>query len=270
MKRFGKIAVCLAGGLVLIAGARAADPAPPDALLADNPYAPVVIRNVFGLNPPTTNDPNAEALAANPPLKITPNGIMDIFGQLQVLYKVAPKPGQKDAKEESYILSEGQQQDDIEVIHINQKTGLITFNNHGTVQELPLANTPAVNTPAPGPGGGGPGGGGGIPPRIGGPRFGSMGGGGGVIGGSGSSGRFGNQNRGAGSGPSMNPDTTGASGGFSGGGTASTTSQSQSDISAEEQMVLIAAQHLKAQQEGHPSAPIFPPTMLDKEAGITP
>ena len=143
MKRLGKIVVCLAGGLVLNAGARA-----DDVVLPNNPYAPIVVRNVFGLNPPQPVDPNATQ--ADPPPKITPNGIMSIFGQLQVLFKVAgtAKPGQP-AKDESYILSEGQRQDEIEVIQIDEKASLVTFNNHGTVQEIPLAkaNAPAVNTP---------------------------------------------------------------------------------------------------------------------------
>ena len=78
---------------------------------------------------------------------------MSIFGQLQVLFKVAgtAKPGQP-AKDEFYILSEGQRQDEIEVIHIDEKASLVTFNNHGTVQEIPLANAPAVSTPMPGAG----------------------------------------------------------------------------------------------------------------------
>ena len=41
-------------------------------------------------------------------------------------------------------------------------------------------------------------------------------------------------------------------------------------MTAEESFVMLAAQHLKAQQEGSPAAPIFPPTPFDKEAGITP
>ena len=52
MKRLGKIAVCLVGGLVLTAGARAAD-----AVSTDNPYGPIVVRNVFGLNPAPTSNP---------------------------------------------------------------------------------------------------------------------------------------------------------------------------------------------------------------------
>ena len=51
-----------------------------------------------------------------------PNGIMSISGQLQALYKVAViAKAEEPAKDESYILSEGQRQDEIEVIHINDK-----------------------------------------------------------------------------------------------------------------------------------------------------
>jgi len=165
MKGLGIIAICLAGGLMLSVSLRASDVAS-----SGNPYGPIVVRNVFGLNPPTIPDATPPG---DPPPKITPNGIMTIFGQLQVLFKVAPvKPG-PGAKEESYVLSEGQQQDDIEVTQINEKAGIITFNNHGTVQTLPLANTPALNTPG-APGGGMapspsfPMPGGGIPSRFGG------------------------------------------------------------------------------------------------------
>jgi hypothetical protein len=151
MKRLVEIAVCLASGLVLNAGARADDGG-----LLNNPYAPIVVRNVFALNPPQPVDP---ATPADPPPKITLNGIISIFNhQLQVLFKVAPKAGQPGAKEESYILSVGQRQDEIEVIQIDEKGGLVTFNNHGTVQELPLvkANVTAVNTIVAPPGRSGP------------------------------------------------------------------------------------------------------------------
>ena len=93
-------------------------------------YATVIERNIFGLNPPqpiTTNPQDA-----NPPAKITPNGIMDILGELQVLFLCGAAacfgfwrcltPG---------ILSEGQRQDDIEVVKIDQKNSVVTFNNHG-------------------------------------------------------------------------------------------------------------------------------------------
>jgi len=139
MKRVGTIATCLAAGCLLNSSLRAQDEA-----LPGNPYAVVVIRNIFGLNPPPPVDPNANK-PAEPPVKVVPNGIMSIFGQLQVLFKVAAKPGGKDA---TYMLTEGQSQDDIEVIKIDEKAASVTFNNHGVVQELPLVVTPPSSTPA--------------------------------------------------------------------------------------------------------------------------
>lgn len=139
MKRTGKIAICLVSGLALNAALRAADTVPPG-----NPYAPLVTRNVFGLNPPIPVDANP----VEPPVKITPNGIMSIFGRLQVLFKASNPPAAgKPAGETSYILSEGQRQDDIEVTHIDEKAGVVTFNNHGIVQELPLTKTPNLTAP---------------------------------------------------------------------------------------------------------------------------
>ena len=87
---------------------------------------------------------------------------MTIFGNLQALFKVAEKgtPGQP-AKDESYVLSEGERQDEIEVVKINQADGTITFNNHGTIQELPLVAASPTS-----PAGGGPGMGAGINPGM--------------------------------------------------------------------------------------------------------
>jgi hypothetical protein len=140
MKRAETIAVCFAGGLALAGSLRANE-----VVLPGNPYAVVVTRNIFGLNPPPVVDPNA--VVVEPPVKIIPNGIMTILGQLQVLFKVAAKPGSKD-KDANYILTEGQSQDDIEVVKINEKAGSVTFNNHGIVQELPLIVASPTSTPS--------------------------------------------------------------------------------------------------------------------------
>ena len=138
---------CLAGALALNATVRA-----DDAALPGNPYTTAAVRNIFGLNPPVAVDPNAAA-DATPPPKITPNGIMSIFGQLQVLFKVAnPAKAGKPAADEDYILSEGERQDDIEVVKIDEKAGMVTFNNHGETQELPLVAGTA-SSPAPAAGG---------------------------------------------------------------------------------------------------------------------
>ena len=141
--RFILVAVLLSAAV-----ARSQDAAGPS-----KPYAPIVTRNVFGLLPIPVVDPASLQPPGDPPPKITPNGIMTIFGQLQALFKVSvkPPPGQP-AKDASYVLGVGERQDDIEVIKIDEQGGVVTFNNHGTIQELPLIATPASSgTPQPGP-----------------------------------------------------------------------------------------------------------------------
>ena len=256
MKQLGKIVVCLASGLVSNAGARA-----DDGVLPNNPYAPIVVRNVFDLNPPPPADAGQPA---DPPPKITPNGIMSIFGQLQVLFKVAgtAKPGQP-AKDDSYILSEGQRQDEIEVVHIDEKAGLVTFNNHGTVQELSLvkANALALNTPMPSPARAGPN------RNLTGPNGENSGRG--RSGGGPADSPGGARNRGPGNGSNNynngvgngSPLTTApTSAGFSNPQQPQNTPQST--LSPEAQLILIEAQRAQWEKEGNPAAAIIPPTML--------
>jgi hypothetical protein len=142
MRRLAIIAVYFAGGLVLNTSVRAEDV---DVLSSNNPYARIVRRNVFGLKPP---QPAQTPLEITPNDTIKPTGIMSIFGPLQVLFKVtgSVKAGQT-LKEASYILSEGEQQDGIEVVHIDDAASLVTFNNHGVVQTIPLPNAPTTNSP---------------------------------------------------------------------------------------------------------------------------
>jgi hypothetical protein len=114
------------------------------AATGDDPYATVPTRNIFGLQP--LPDATATSAAPLPPAKITPNGIMTLFGKPQVLFKVpaAAVPGQPPPKDHYYILGEGERQDDIEVKKINTQAALITFINHGTFQELSLAAAEAT------------------------------------------------------------------------------------------------------------------------------
>ena len=259
MKRLGKIVVCLASGLVLNDCTRAND-----SVLPNNPYAPIVVRNMFGLNPPQPVDPNATQ--AEPPPKITLNGIMSILGRLQAVYKVAStaKPGQP-AKDEFYILSEGQRQDEIEVIQIDEKANLVTFNNHGTVQELPLvkANAPAGGTPTPAQGRLGPSQNFTAPNgdnsgRISG-RFGSR-----ATGGPGAARNRGpgngsdNFNNGTGAGSPLTPVPMGA-GAYSQSGQ----QQPQNTMTAEEQTLMIEANHVLTQDlVDKGKLPPLPPTVL--------
>jgi hypothetical protein len=278
VKRVGKLCICLAGGLVLNAGLRAADTVSPD-----HPYAPIVTRNVFNIHPPPPVDPNKQPDVPLP--KITPNGIMSVFGHLQALFKVAipPKQGQP-AREQTYMLSEGQQQDDIEVTKIDEQAGMVTFNNHGTVQELPLTVATASGSSAPAQGGPGPGSRPGLPMSGIAPGGGSGGNAGGFVrfgNRFGQSGGFGGQN------PNINAANTANNGSMNGGASQGSrlgvalaggsgysspqpVTQPQVALSADEQAVVITANHAIAVAQGDPTAPIFPSTDYDKDAGVTP
>ena len=123
------------------------------AALMDNPYTPVVTRNLFGLVPIPIATPDADSKPKDPPPKILPNGIMKMSGQLQVLFKVSvpAKQGQPQ-HDQSYIMSEGERQDEITVVKIDDQASTITFDNHGVVQDLPLTAAANVSAPAPAPG----------------------------------------------------------------------------------------------------------------------
>ncbi|MCW5551146.1 MAG: hypothetical protein KIS67_03160 [Verrucomicrobiae bacterium] len=104
---------------------------------AGNPYEAIVGRNVFSLKPPPP-PPNPEDLVKkDPPPKIRLQGLTTILGRRQVLFKsqTPAKPGQP-AKDESYVLSEGERQGEIEVVAIDENAGTVKFNNHGTVETL--------------------------------------------------------------------------------------------------------------------------------------
>ena len=109
-----------------------------DVTVSNNPYSPAVARNIFGLNPPEFKPPT---LPVEPLSKITPTGVISIFGKAQVLYKVAGKAD----KEASYIFAEGQEEAGVKVIKIDEEKGLVTFNNHGLIQELALGGAPSAN-----------------------------------------------------------------------------------------------------------------------------
>jgi hypothetical protein len=126
-----------------------------------NPYQGIVSRNPFGLKPiPQT--PVAPPTAPQSPATITLGGITDILGRKQALLKVhvAARPP-APAKDDSYILAEGQTSEDIEVVAIDLKGGVVKVNNHGTPQTLDFASNgaklpaaallaPPMGTPPPG------------------------------------------------------------------------------------------------------------------------
>jgi hypothetical protein len=151
MKHGGKMLACMVVGSFALG--TVANAITPDA--TDNPYQSIIDRNVFSLKPaPPPPDP-AEA---NKPqaLKITLTGITTILGNKRVLMKTAPppgKPGEAPKTEQSYILTEGQREGEIEVISIDEKAGSVKVNNAGTVQTLTFekdgAKLPATQAPPP-------------------------------------------------------------------------------------------------------------------------
>lgn len=149
----------MVAGLLVWASARAQDANTPDKDPAEKPYASIVARNMFGLLPIPPPDTNPAAAPVDPPPKIMLNGIMTVFGKDQALFKVEVKqPKQGQPKEVSYVLSEGEREDNIEVTKIDLPNRLVTFNNHGTVQEVTLEDA-GSGTSSGGSAGGGPGGG---------------------------------------------------------------------------------------------------------------
>jgi hypothetical protein len=255
MKRAVNISLCLASGLVLSTSLRA-DDAP-----TDNPYAPIIARNIFGLNPPAPAV--VPAPVVEPSVTITPNGIMNVFGRLQALFKAAaPAIAGKPPSENSYMLAEGQGQDGIEVTHINEKKGTITFNNHGVVQEKPLVAATATSTPAQATGGNGQLGQ--IPPPVNGLPGGSFNNFGGTIPG----GNIRPGNRGGGnptgvnSGLNQSPNLGGVPTRIS---TYNAASQIPPGVTPETQPIIIEVNRMAAKQQGDPVERLYPITELTEQ-----
>jgi hypothetical protein len=106
---------------------------------SDNPYALIASRNVFGLHQLTFSQPPVEP--AEPPVKISLTGITTVLGSLDALFKISNTSGTSAPSNKFYTLSEGETEDDVQVVQINVNQGLVTFNNHGVIQKIPLANS---------------------------------------------------------------------------------------------------------------------------------
>jgi len=139
MNYFGKASLCL-----VIAVTRAAESFAGNALVLDNPYKPIVTRNVFDLNPSISV---ASPVSTDPLPIITPNGITSIFGDVQVLFKATDYAPGQSAREKSYMMGVGQREDDITVTKIDEKNATIIFDNHGNAQEIRLAVSGAPTAP---------------------------------------------------------------------------------------------------------------------------
>ncbi len=128
------------GTLVFGAGAIAADTTDS----SSNPYQGVVVRNVFGLrDPPPPPDPDS----IKPPVPtFYLTGITTIFGNKRALFRTAPAPaktGKPVGKEESFMLTEGQRQGEVEVMHIDEVAGTVQVTYAGTVLTIDFTNNAA-------------------------------------------------------------------------------------------------------------------------------
>ncbi len=217
-----------------------------------NPYTSIVTRNVFGLNPITPYTPPPPPQGPPPP-KITLTGITTIFGSPQALFKVAGVVRDGRPQDESYIFTEGEEQDEVKVTKIDVPKQIVTFENHGQEQTIPLTDGVASSGPAPSapawPGQNGPrfhrfprfgGGNSGFQPQT----FGQP---------QSYNNSYNNQNNNQNNGQ-YNPSSQAVNAGLSG----------------EDEAALLAAQHAQLQQQGNPMSAIMPPTPFDKEAGVGP
>jgi hypothetical protein len=120
-----------------------------------NPYQSIVDRNVFALKPPPP-PPDPALLNKPPPGKITLTGITTILGNKRALLKVAvPAKPPQPAKDDSYILAEGQRDGTVEILAIDEKAGSVKVNNAGDIVVLTFEKdgakpNPAAHAPAPG------------------------------------------------------------------------------------------------------------------------
>ena len=111
----------------------------------NNPYHSISERNVFGLKPVSpihVEQPNL------PLPKVVLTGITTILKGKRALLKVQfPAKPQVPAKEESYILAEGQRDGPIEVLKINETNATVTVDNAGTVTTITVEKLPPTPPP---------------------------------------------------------------------------------------------------------------------------
>jgi hypothetical protein len=125
MKLGGKMLLCLVGGLAVCATANAiTEP-------AGTPYEEIIKKNVFSLRPPPP-PPDPEATKAPPP-KITLTGITTLIGKVALMETpgTTPKPGESAKGKQFYMLHEGEMQNDIKVVAIDEKAGSVKVLNGG-------------------------------------------------------------------------------------------------------------------------------------------
>ncbi|HEX4342640.1 MAG TPA: hypothetical protein VH255_04575 [Verrucomicrobiae bacterium] len=129
MRRSQTVLICLLGLSLLAPAVRALADARP------NQYDMISDRNVFKLKPlPPPIDPHA--VQPDPPIKVTLTGITTILGDALALLEAQPQ-----GKPKIFLtLAEGQRENDISVISIDQKAGTVTIKNQDLTQTLDMGD----------------------------------------------------------------------------------------------------------------------------------
>lgn len=139
--RGGKTFVYVLGGILLSASVQA--------LIADsfgNPYNRIVERNLFNLKQPAP--PPSNVPPPTPPPTITLTSITTILGKKLVTMTVPGKPGQPI---QNLMLAEGQGQEGIEILQIDETAGMVRVKNQGIEQTLDFLKNGAKPTLGPAP-----------------------------------------------------------------------------------------------------------------------
>lgn len=115
-------------------------------------YKAIPERNVFGLKPPLPPAPPPDA--ERPQTKLTLTGITTILGRKMALLKAdLPAKAGEAARDQSYLLTEGQRDGELEVIQIDEKARTVTVDNAGIVMTITFdkdsLKSPAAAAPAP-------------------------------------------------------------------------------------------------------------------------
>jgi len=97
----------------------------------------------------TATAPDASAPNTKLPT-ITANGVTTLFGKKQVLFRTAGAV-QSDGStaDSSYVLEVGEGRNGIKVLSVDDDSKTVTFDNHGTVQKIPLQTAALVSAPVP-------------------------------------------------------------------------------------------------------------------------
>ena len=96
---------------------------------SENPYDSIVARNAFGLRPslPAQSAPTPPDATWTPPPDLKITGLVTVAPAKRVSFYVM----EHGKPPKSYVLAEGEQQDDIQVVNIDGKSQTVRVKNRG-------------------------------------------------------------------------------------------------------------------------------------------